>query len=337
MSYHVTNHVDHVIDMKRIFSGIQPTGIIHLGNYFGAIYNWLELKNEYDCVFSIVDLHALTLYQDPKALSQNILNLAKIFIAAGLDPKKNIIFRQSAVPEHAELAWILSCLTPMAELERMTQYKDKAKQHKDNINAGLFTYPALMAADIILYDTNMVPVGEDQVQHVELARVIARKFNNLYGKTFVEPEAKLNKVSARLKGLDDPTKKMSKSAASEYNYIALTDSPELIRKKIKKAVTDSGSEVKFAPDKPALSNLIAIYSLTTGLAPKEIEKQFVGKGYGAFKNELAERVIEYLAPIQKKVASLSDKEVNSVLADGAKRARSLATKKIAQVRKVIGL
>ncbi len=322
---------------KRIFSGTQPTGIIHLGNYFGAIYNWVQLQTEYDCVFSIVDLHALTIYQEPGRLSKNIYDLAKIYLAAGLDPKKNIIFRQSDMPEHAELGWILTCLTPMAELERMTQYKDKSERHKQNVNAGLFTYPCLMAADILLYDTNVVPVGEDQLQHVELARVIAKKFNNLYGNVFVLPEGRVNKVSARLKGLDNPEKKMSKSAASEYNYIALTDAPDLIRKKIKKAVTDSGSDIKFDPKRPALANLMTIYHLVTGREAKEIEAKFKGKGYGDFKSELAERVVEFLSPIQKKFASISDKQIDSMLQDGAKRAKVLAEKKMKQVRKVIGL
>jgi len=323
--------------MKRIFSGIKPTGLIHLGNYFGAIVNWLDLQKEYDCLFSIVDLHALTVFQKPEELRRNILDLAKLYVASGLDSKKNIIFRQSDVVEHAELGWILDCVTPVAELKRMTQFKDKAEQHSDNVNAGLFTYPVLMAGDILLYDATTVPVGEDQLQHVELARVIAKKFNNLYGEVFVLPEAKINKISARLRGLDDPMKKMSKTAPSEYNYIALTDAPDLIRKKIKKAVTDSGSEIVFQEDKPALSNLIAIYSLTTGLTPKDIEKKFTGKGYGDFKKDLAERVVEFVAPIQQRIAKLSDADIEKLLADGAARARVIAAKKMTQVKKVIGL
>src|SRR3989339_30858 len=323
--------------MKRIFSGIKPTGLIHLGNYFGAIANWLNLQNEYDCLFSIVDLHALTVFQKPEELRRNILDLAKLYVASGLDPKKNIIFRQSDVVEHAEMGWILDCVTPVAELKRMTQFKDKAEQHSDNVNAGLFTYPVLMAGDILLYDATTVPVGEDQLQHVELARVIAKKFNNLYGEVFVLPEAKINKISARLRGLDDPMKKMSKTAPSEYNYIALTDTPDLIRKKIKKAVTDSGSEIVFQADKPALSNLIAIYSLTTGLTPKDIEKKFTGKGYGDFKNDLAERLVDFVAPIQERIAKLSDADIEKLLADGAARARVIAAKKMTQVKKVIGL
>lgn len=321
----------------RLFSAMQPTGIIHLGNYFGALANWLTLQNEYESIFSIVDLHALTVYQKPEQLRANIINLAKIYLASGLDPKKNIIFRQSDVKEHAELGWILNCTTPISELERMTQFKDKSKQHKENINSGLFTYPCLMAADILLYDTNIVPVGEDQVQHVELTRTIAKKFNAVYGDVFIVPEVKINKISARLKGLDDPTKKMSKSASSEYNYIALTDAPDLIRKKIQKAVTDSGSEIKFTPDKPALANLMTLYHLVTGLEAKEIEKKFSGHGYGAFKKDLAEKLIEFLMPIQKKFNELSDSAVEKVLNDGAKRAQKMAGKKMVRVREVIGL
>ncbi|NQT50223.1 tryptophan--tRNA ligase [Candidatus Kuenenbacteria bacterium] len=323
---------------KRIFSGIQPTGIIHLGNYFGAIYNWLQLQDEYDSIFSIVDLHALTVYQDPKKLNKNIYDLAKIYIASGLDPKKNIIFRQSDVMEHVELGWILNCVTPIAELERMTQYKDKSDQHKQNVNAGLFTYPCLMSADILLYDTNYVPVGEDQMQHVELTRTIAKKFNNLYGNVLVLPEGKIKKVSARIKALDNPEKKMSKSAPSEYNYIALTDDPSLIRKKIMKAVTDSGSDIKFDPKKrPAIANLITIYHLLTGLEVNEIEAKFAGKGYGDFKKDLADRLVEFVEPIQKKFNSISDKEIDAILQDGAKRAKKLAVKKMEQVKKTIGL
>lgn len=316
---------------------MQPTGIIHLGNYFGALHNWLELQNQYESFFSIVDLHALTIYQEPQKLNAQIFNLAKIYLAAGLDPNKCVIFRQSDIPEHLELSWILTCLMPMGELNRMTQFKDKSAQHEDNINAGLFTYPCLMAADILLYDSAIVPVGEDQVQHVELTRMIAKKFNNIYGETFKIPEIFLNKISARLKGLDEPNKKMSKSAPSEYNYIALTDSPDLIRKKIKKAVTDSGSEIKGGADKPALSNLLAIYSLVTGLTIKQIEKNFSGQGYGAFKNDLAEKVVAFLQPIQEKYNSYSDKYITQILADGAAKAQQVATKKMKKIKKIIGL
>ncbi|MBI5254569.1 tryptophan--tRNA ligase [Candidatus Falkowbacteria bacterium] len=323
--------------MKRTLSGIQPTGIIHLGNYFGAIHNWLPLQKEYECFFFIADLHALTIFQKPEILHRNILDLTKLYLAVGLDPVKNIIFKQSAVKEHAELGWLLSCVTPISELERMTQFKDKSTQHKDNINAGLFTYPCLMAADILLYDTDFVPVGEDQAQHVELTRTIAKKFNNQYGDVLKIPEALINKVSARLKGLDDPEKKMSKSAPSDYNYIAMTDNPDLIRKKIKKAVTDSGTEIKFTPEKPALENLITIYHLTTGKSIEQIEKDFAGKGYGDFKKELAERLVEFLTPIQEKYNSISDADVEKILAAGAEKARKLAQAKMILVKQTIGL
>jgi len=323
--------------MKTIYSGVQPTGIIHLGNYFGAIHNWLQLQKDYNCIFSIVDLHALTVENDPVQLNKNIHDLAKIFIAVGLDPKKNIIYRQSDVSEHAELAWILNCITPIAELERMTQYKDKSAQHKKNVNAGLLTYPCLMAADILLYDTNFVPVGEDQLQHVELSRIIAKKFNNKYKETFVIPENKINKVSARLKGLDDPNKKMSKSASSANNYIALTDAPEIVKKKIKKAVTDSGSTITYQQDKPAIANLMTIYHLVTGLELKDIEKRFKGKGYGDFKNDLADRISDFLLPIQERFNAIEDNELEIILNNGAKRAKQIASKKLRQVKSVIGL
>jgi len=323
---------------KRVFSGIQPTGIIHLGNYFGAIHNWLPLQKEYECLFSIVDLHALTLHQDSLAFAANIKNLAKVFIASGLDSKSSIIFRQSDIHEHAELGWILNCVTPMAELERMTQYKDKSDQHKENINAGLFTYPCLMAADILLYDTNVVPVGEDQVQHVELARSIARKFNNTFSEIFVEPKVLLHKEAARLRGLDNPEKKMSKSASSEYNYIALTDNPDLVVKKIKKAVTDSGTEIIYNPEtRPAISNLMTIYHLVSGKSFSEIEAEFNGGGYGKFKTALAEQVIAFLKPIQEKFNAIDDNELDKILKNGAKRAQALAEKKMAQVRRTVGL
>ncbi|MFH0814526.1 MAG: tryptophan--tRNA ligase [Candidatus Falkowbacteria bacterium] len=323
--------------MKRTLSGIQPTGIIHLGNYFGAIHNWLPLQKEYECLFFIADLHALTVFQEPEILHRNILNLTKLYLAVGLDPVKNIIFKQSDVHEHVELGWLLNCVTPISELERMTQFKDKSEQHKENINAGLFTYPCLMAADILLYDTDLVPVGEDQAQHVELTRTIAKKFNNQYGDVLKIPEALINKVSARLKGLDDPMKKMSKSAPTEYNYIAMTDTPDLIRKKIKKAVTDSGAEIKFTSEKPALENLITIYHLTTGKSIEQIEKDFSGKGYGDFKKDLAEKIVEFLAPIQEKYNSISDADVEKVLANGAERARKIAQVKMLKVKQAAGL
>lgn len=323
---------------QRLFSGLQPTGVIHLGNYFGAIKNWVKLQNDYSALFCIVDLHALTVFQKPDKFRQNIINTVKLYLACGLDPQKNIIFIQSHVKEHAELAWILNTITPITELERMTQYKDKAKQHKDNINAGLFNYPVLMAADILLYDTQVVPVGEDQLQHIELARVLARKFNNQYGKTFIEPQSFIPKFGARIMGLDDPTKKMSKSAKSEYNFIAMNDNAKTIEKKIKKAVTDSGSEIIYDPEKkPALSNLLTIYHLTTDIEIPELVKKYTGKGYSEFKQDLAEAVIKFLKPIQEKMDGISDTETMKIITDGAAKAAQIAAQKIAEIKRKIGL
>lgn len=323
--------------MKTLFSGIQPSGVLHLGNYLGAIKQWLELIKKYESIFCIVDLHALTVRQDPAELRQNILQLAKTYLALGLDPKKSIIFVQSTVSEHAELAWILGTLTKLTELERMTQFKDKSKQHKENINAGLFTYPILMAADILLYDTEAVPVGEDQCQHVELARTIAQRFNHQFGQTLTEPRALLQKQGARIMGLDDPAKKMSKSAASPFNYIALTDDVKTVEKKIAKAVTDSGKEVISGSDKPALTNLLTIYSLLTGQSIPALEKKFQGRGYADFKKSLAKTIIDFLTPLQKKNKALDDEKVRQILEDGRLKAKKLAEKKMKEVREKIGL
>lgn len=323
--------------MPRIFSGVQPTNNIHIGNYLGAIKQWVELQAKNDCIFCVVDLHAITIAQKPEILRQNILDVAKTYLALGIDPKKSTIFVQSDVQEHAELAWILNTITKTAELERMTQFKDKAKQHKENINMGLFDYPVLMAADILLYDTNLVPVGEDQTQHVELSRVLGRRFNQMFGDTFVIPEAMIKKQGARIMGLDDPNKKMSKSASSPANYIALLDSPETAAKKIMKAVTDSGSEIKAGAGKPALTNLLNIYSALSNKPVKEIEKEYAGKGYGDFKKGLAAEVNKFLSEFQKKFHALRDEEVKKILKDGAVKARTLAGKKMEQVKIKIGL
>lgn len=323
--------------MSKLFSAAQPSGVLHLGNYLGAVKQWLELIKKYDSLFCIVDLHALTVRQDPTELQQNILQLAKTYLALGLDPKKATIFVQSEVSEHAELAWILGTLTKISELERMTQFKDKAREHKENINAGLFTYPVLMAADILLYDAAVVPVGEDQLQHVELARNIAQRFNQWFGQTFVIPQALLQKQGARIMGLDDPNKKMAKSAASSFNYIALTDDPDLVKKKIAKAVTDSGREVVSGPDKPALTNLLTIYSLLTNQPIPVLEKKFKGKGYAEFKKSLAQVVIDFLTPFQKKMENLDDEKTCRILSDGQKRAKKLAEKKMLEVKERVGL
>jgi tryptophanyl-tRNA synthetase len=323
--------------MKRIFSGIQPTNNLHLGNYFGAIKNWVELQHQYDAFYCIVDLHAITVKQDPKQLRQNILNAAKTYLALGLDPNKCTIFVQSQVPQHTELAWVLNTIAKMSELERMTQFKDKAKQHKENINLGLFAYPALMAADILLYNTNTVPVGEDQKQHVELTRDLAARFNSLYGNTFVEPEPLIQPQGARIMGLDDPTKKMSKSATSANNYISLLDPPEIAAKKISRAVTDSGTTVAAGTDRPALTNLLTIYSLLANKPIKEIEKEYTNKGYGDFKKGLSEVVTNFLTDFQHTFNLLDDAAIIKILETGANKARTAAEKKMEEVKNKIGL
>ena len=320
----------------KIFSGIQPSGEIHLGNYLAVIKPWVALQANNDCVFCVVDLHAITTPQDPKELAKKTLEVAKIYLAAGLDPVKSIIFVQSQVKEHAELCWILNTIARIPELERMTQYKDKSRMQKE-IGVGLFDYPVLMAADILLYNTDVVPVGEDQIQHVELARDLAQRFNNHFGEVFAIPKAQVKKEGARIMGLDEPTKKMSKSAGSDFNYIALTDSPDLIREKIKKAVTDSGKEIVYSPAKPALANLLTIYSLCSGRPIKEIEKYFVGRGYADFKSGLADAVIKFLAPFQAKYAELNDEYILKTLQDGAQQAQTIASQTMTNVKKAMGL
>lgn len=424
--------------MERLFSGIQPSGNLHLGNYLGAIKQWLPLQDQYEAIFCVVDMHAITVPQDPAELRQKTIEIAKIYLAAGIDPKKSTLFVQSHVPAHAELGWILNTITQNRELSRMTQFKDKSgvsdvsklteealaqikktanlieeskttidsyfessakaadeivslvsdkdfnvkdtdtlvSLHKkiqalmnapdelikrqfnissedgkiqaalfkeiserskiDDTGVGLFNYPVLMAADILLYDTATVPVGEDQKQHVELTRDLAQRFNSRFGETFVVPEPLIQREGARIMGLDDPTKKMSKSAASEYNYIALSDDADTIRKKIKKAVTDSGSEIVYADDKPALKNLINIYTLLSGKKVDEVEAMYVGKGYGDFKADLAEVVVDFLVPFQARLAAISDDEVLAVLRTGAEKARAIAEKKVAAVYEKVG-
>lgn len=338
---------------QRIFSGVQPSGTLHIGNYLGAIKNWVKLQDSYESIFCVVDLHAITVPQDPKELSRQTIEIAKNYLAAGIDPKKCSLFIQSHIPEHTELAWILNTILKISELERMTQFKDKA-ENKEGVGMGLFDYPALMAADIILYDTQLVPVGEDQVQHIELTRTLAKRFNSKFGETFIIPEPYVQKegmparqslgVGGRIMGLDDPTKKMSKSAASEYNYIALTDDAEIVKRKIKKAVTDSGTEIKYIDDpssaeagKPALKNLINIYSLLSDKKPQEIEKMYQGKGYADFKNGLAEVIITFLTPFQERMAELSDEKVLEILKAGAEKVRPLAEAKMKEVKKKMGL
>jgi len=323
----------------RAFSGIQPSGIIHIGNYFGAIKNWVQLQNEYESIFCIVNQHAITVPQNPKKLEENTYKVASIYLAFGIDPQKSIIFVQSEVKEHTELCWILNTITRLPELERMTQFKEKAKQHKSSVNVGLFDYPVLMAADILLYQTDIVPVGQDQKQHVELTITLAERFNKIFGKTFAIPKALIRKEGGKIMGLDDPLKKMSKSASSLFNYIALDDSPAMIREKIKRAVTDSGKEIKYDSQKPAISNLLNIYSLTTNKSTIEIEKEFEGKGYKEFKEALSEALINFLTPFQKKQkAILKDKNyIRKVLKDGKERAQSIAQKTMVEVKNKIGL
>ena len=323
---------------KRIFSGIQPTGNLTLGNYIGALRNFSILQDEYDCLYSIVDMHAITVRQNPAELRKACLRTMAIFIASGLDPKKNIIYFQSQVPQHAELAWILNCFTYMGELQRMTQFKDKSAKHADNINAGLFTYPVLMAADILLYQTDLVPIGSDQKQHLELSRDIAERFNAIYGDVFVVPDGYFPKVGARVMSLQEPARKMSKSDP-EDTYIAILDKPEVIRKKMRRAVTDCDNSVRFDPaNKPGVSNLMSIMSALSGKSMDEITAEFDGLGYGKFKDAVADCVIAALEPIQKRYDEISaDKAyLQDVLTDGAQRAEAIAHKTMLKIRKKIG-
>ena len=323
----------------RIFSGIRPTGGLHIGNYLGAIKQWIALQETNECVFCIVDLHAITTPYNPKDLQKNILEAATIYLAAGINPEKSIIFVQSEVKEHAELAWLLGTITPIGELSRMTQFKEKSKQHKDYINAGLFNYPVLMAADILLYKAEAVPVGKDQEQHVELARTISKKFNQKFGKIFPEPEVILPKMGAKIMSLTNPKKKMSKTDDPK-SYISLFDSPEDITKKIMSAETDSGKEVIYnITKKPGISNLLIIYSLLTDKATKEIEKQFKGKGYGEFKKALAKTLIDYLEPFRRKQKELLTRDVyvKEILNKGKIRAQTIAQTTMQEVREKMGL
>ncbi|KUK34871.1 MAG: Tryptophan--tRNA ligase [Caldanaerobacter subterraneus] len=323
--------------MKKVFSGVQPSGDIHIGNYLGAMRQFVALQDDYECFFCAVDLHALTVPQDPKVLKEKTIELAALYLAIGLDPKKVTIFIQSHVPAHAELAWLLQCITYFGELSRMTQFKDKSKG-KESVSVGLFTYPDLMAADILLYNTHYVPVGEDQKQHLELTRDIAQRFNNRFGETFVVPEPMILKLGARIMSLTDPTKKMSKSDSDPNNRINLLDEPSSIKKKIMKAVTDSESEIRLDWDnKPGVSNLLTIYSLFTGMEIEEVINKFNGQGYGTLKKELAEVVIDKLTVIQKNYKDLSRDYVLKVLKEGAERAQAVAEKTLKEVKEKMGL
>lgn len=322
----------------RILSGIQPTGSIHIGAYSGAIKQWTELQATGECIFFVADLHALTVPQDPKTFAKRTLETAAELLAAGLDPEKCLIFVQSQVKEHAELAWILNTLTPLGELERMTQYKDKSKQFKSNLNAGLLNYPILQAADILLYQADSVPVGKDQVQHLELTKTIARKFNQKYGETFKVPEALTLSLGAKIMSLADPKKKMSKSQPETCLF--LFDEPEIIKKKIMSAVTDTGKTIKYDPaKKPGVSNLLTIFSLFSGQPAKETEKNFKGKGYAEFKKQLADLLILKLEPFRRKKKELLPREVylREILEQGRKRAEIIAQSTMSEVCRKVGL
>ncbi|WP_074691364.1 tryptophan--tRNA ligase [Alicyclobacillus hesperidum] len=323
--------------MTRVFSGIQPSGTLTIGNYLGAMKHFVHLQREAECLFCVVDMHAITVPQDPEVLRTNSRNLAALYLAAGIDPDKATLFVQSHVPAHAELGWMLQCIAYYGELSRMTQFKDKSAQ-KDVVTAGLFTYPALMAADILLYQTDVVPVGEDQKQHLELTRDVAERFNNRFGQTFVVPEPYISKVGGRIMSLENPAKKMSKSDESQGAFISMLDEPDVIRKKIARAVTDSDREVRYDPEaKPAVSNLMTIYGLFADMSMEDVERHFAGQGYGPFKKELAEVVVEGLRPIQARYRELvGSREVDEILARGAQRAAELAAPTLADVKTKLG-
>ena len=326
-------------DKKVLFSGMQATGSLTLGNYLGALKNWLTLSEEFECFYSVVDLHSITIRQDPAEFRKKARNLLMLYIAAGLDPKKNCIFYQSHVSGHCELAWILDCFTYMGELNRMTQFKDKSAKHADNINAGLYTYPVLMAADILLYQADVVPVGKDQLQHLELTRDIAGRFNALFGDVFTIPEPYLGKAGAKIMSLQDPAKKMSKSDENPNASIYLTDDRDTVIRKFKRAVTDSEASIRYdVENKPGVSNLIEIYGAVTGKTFAEVEKEFDGKGYGDFKLAVGEAVADMLTPLQTRFDELSkDKAyIDGIVKENAEKANYFATKTLRKVQKKVG-
>jgi len=327
--------------MKKpiIFSGLQATGIPTLGSVLGAIRNWARLSTEYNCLYCVVDMHSMTIRQDPEALRNYSRHALAWFVALGLDPKECTLYFQSHVPAHAELAWILNCFTYVGELNRMTQFKDKSAKNEDNINAGLYTYPVLQAADILLYQANLVPVGEDQRQHLELSRDIAMRFNGIYGDIFTVPDMYISKVGARIMGLQNPEKKMSKSETeNENNLVLLSDAPEAILKKFKRAVTDSDNEIRFAPEKPGISNLLSIYACCTGKTIPEAEAEFAGCGYGQLKTRVGEAVVEMLRPYQDAHARLiaDSAYLDTIIAEGAAKARVMAEGTLVKVKQAIG-
>jgi len=323
----------------RVFSGMRPTGQLHIGNYLGAAKNWLEIQKKHESIFAVVDYHGITTPFYPEQIAKDIMGLILDYLAIGIDPKKSTLIIQSHISEHTELAWILGTLTPIGELERMTQFKEKSEQHKENINVGLFSYPVLMAADILLYKAEIVPVGEDQLQHIELARTLARKFNNKFGETFPLPKSQVLKFGARIMSLNDPKQKMSKSLEKQ-SYISLFDSADTIKDKIKRAVTDSGSEIKHSKkEKPALANLMNIYHLFSRESIKYIEGKYKNKGYADFKKDLAEVIVKGLKPFQEKRKKLEKNPqlVEKILAEGEKKARKIAQETMAEVKTKIGL
>ena len=321
---------------KRIFSGAQPTGQLHIGNYLGALKNWVALQDDHEAFYCIVNQHAITMPQDPKTLRQKTLDLARIYLAAGVDPERSTIFIQSDVSAHAELTWVLSCIARMGELERMTQFKDKGKGNTERAGVGLFTYPVLMAADILLYQADLVPVGKDQKQHLELTRDLAERFNRDFGETFVIPEPYIPKAGASIASLQDPAKKMSKSDENPNGAIFLSDDADTVTKKIKKAVTDSGTDITFDETQPAITNLLTIYQIITEKSETECVEHFAGKGYGAFKGELAEAVVEFLRPFQEKFAEIDDAELTAILKTGSEKARTIAAGTLKTVYQKIG-
>jgi tryptophanyl-tRNA synthetase len=324
---------------KRVLSGIQPTGDIHLGNYLGAVRQWVARQDDYENIFCIVDLHAITVPQEPQTLHRKTRELAGLLLAAGIDTQKSVLFVQSHLGEHAELAWILNCFTPMGWMQRMTQFKEKSEKQKEGASVGLFAYPALMAADILLYDTDYVPVGEDQKQHIELARDVAQRMNALCGEVFKLPEPMIPETGARIMALDDPTKKMSKSEDRPGQAINLLDPPDAIRSKFMRATTDSLREIRFDPQRPGINNLLVIYELLTGRERGEIEDHFAGKGYADLKRELAEVVIQNLAPLQERYRELTGdpRTLEQILTSGAERVRPQARRVLARVKDAVGL
>ncbi len=325
-------------DKKVLYSGMQATGNLTLGNYLGALKNWVTLSDEYECFYGVVDMHSITVRQDPATLRKRARALLTLYIAAGLDPEKNCIYYQSHVSGHAELAWILNCYTYMGELNRMTQFKDKSAKHADNINAGLFTYPVLMAADILLYQADVVPVGIDQMQHLELTRDLAQRFNNIYGDVFTVPQAYIGKVGAKIMSLQEPTKKMSKSDENPNASIYLMDDPDTIMRKFKRAVTDSEAQILYRDEQPGIKNLIDIYCACTGKTPDEVVKEFDGQGYGVFKPAVGEAVVSVLKPLQDEVARLSKEKayIDGIIKNNGEKAQYFANKTLRKVQKKVG-